>query len=299
MAAWQAAGRMRVGRLNEQGKFVKIRVVVAAFAALGLVGGCAPLTAVERSTAAVTPVEIGVQATPTREARVLVYAPTRPKGVILFSHAASASPDRYQLLFARLNAKGYAVLAPLHVDSRSHPDTGRYTLQTAFGERIADMAAVAQLAGTRFPRLPAAAMGHSYGALLAQMQGGALRYVADARAPAVRAVVSFSSPGNIPGLIQPPAYTTLAVPTLMVTGTADTVPGFVTNWEDHLRAFREAPAGGRYALTLPGGDHYAIIGGDLQRFERAVAATVAFLDAHLLGDEAARRRLAAIGLDRR
>jgi alpha-beta hydrolase superfamily lysophospholipase len=269
-------------------------LMLASGCAMQGAAGVAPLP-----IAAAGPQEITVQATPQRQSTISIYAPARPKGVVLFSHGASGEPGSYPQLHQRLNAAGYAVLAPLHVDSRRHPAVASYNLQTAFEERIADMAAVARLAEERFPGLPVAAMGHSYGALLAQMQGGALKYISDARAPAVKAVVSFSSPGNISGLIQPPAYTTLAVPTLMITGTADTVPGFVADWREHVRPHNDAPAGGRYLMTIPDGDHFIAVARNPAHFQRAADAAIAFLDAFLLGDASARRRLDSAGLERR
>jgi dienelactone hydrolase len=243
---------------------------------------------------AVTPEIITARATETRQVQIQIFAPERPKGVLVFGHGAGGSPDRYLPLFARLNAAGYAVMAPVHVDSLQHPEHARFNLQTAFGERIADVGATARAAAERFRGLPLAAVGHSYGGLLAQMQGGGLRYITDARANQVRAVVSFSSPGIIPGLVQPEmAFRTVAVPSLTITGTADVIPGFVTNWEDHLAAFRGAPAGGRYALVLPSAEHNLIAGGEPENFRGAVDATILFLNAYLLGDTSARRRLDA------
>lgn len=245
--------------------------------------------------------QVAIPATATRQVAVHVAAPARPRGVVLFSHGGGSWPERYGTLFARLNAAGYAVLAPMHVDSVRHPDVSRYTLQTALPERIADARAVATLAAQRWPDLPIAAAGHSYGSLIAQMQGGALPYIPGARTPAVKAVLAFSTPGRIPGLIQPTAFSGLAVPNLTITGSDDRVPGFAAGPEDHLLAFRGAPAGGQYALNLPGGGHDLVGGADAAHFDRAAAAAVAFLDAHLLGRADARRRLASaeLGLERR
>jgi alpha-beta hydrolase superfamily lysophospholipase len=267
-------------------------------ALLVLATGCATRGEAPVNAVALAP-EAVVQATPKRQSTISINASARPKGVVLFSHGGGSDPSKYAELYGRLNAAGYVVLVPLHVDSHRHPDVANYTLQMALGERIADIGAAARLAAERFPDLPVASMGHSYGALLAQMQGGALRYVADARAPAVKAVVSFSSAGSIPGLIQPSAFTTLAVPTLMITGTKDTVPGFVTDWRDHLRSHNDAPVGGRYALTIPNGDHDLVGGREAAHFQRATDAAILFLDAFLLGDGGARQRLDAAGLERR
>lgn len=245
---------------------------------------------------------VAVAATPTRQATMTIYAPTQVKGVILFSHGGSGDHHGYPALFARLNAAGYAIVAPLHVDSRAHPDTARYTIMSAFPERIADLAAAARLAGERYPGRPVAAMGHSYGSLFAQMTGGALAAM-NARIAGVKAVVSFSSPGVIQGLIDPAAsFAQMNVPTLMVTGTADLVPGFVSDPAAHLASHRGAPAGHHYALVLDGADHFlaANRAADPAQFAQALDATVAFLDAWVLDDAAAQRRLERIaGLDRR
>ncbi|HEX9946442.1 MAG TPA: alpha/beta hydrolase [Allosphingosinicella sp.] len=269
--------------------------MLSAVALTLALSACAPGTPPSAvGEVAVTPEIITARATEKRQVQIQVFAPARPKGVLVFGHGAGGSPDRYLPLFARLNAAGYAVMAPVHVDSLQNPEHARYDLQTAFGERIADVGAAARAAAERFPGLPLAAVGHSYGALFAQMQGGALRYITDVRANQVRAVVSFSSPGIIPGLVRPDvAFSTVAVPSLAVTGTADVIPGFVSNWEDHLAAFRGAPAGGRYALVLPGAEHDLIVGGKQENFVRAVDVTILFLNAHLLGDTSARRRLDA------
>jgi len=274
-----------------------------ALALTALLGGCAhqaevPAPATRTKLVAVEVVT--VPATASRQTTITIYSPARPRGALLFSHGASGTHGAYLQLISRLTAAGYAVLAPLHVDSRQHPDRARYTLQTSFMERVADVGAAAKLAQDRYPALPMAAMGHSFGALFAQMQGGALSAFSS-RVPGLKAVVSFSSPGIIRGLVDPAtAFTSIAVPTLMITGTADVVPGFTSDWNDHMASHRGAPAGDRYALVLQGGDHFVAAASNPAHFERAAEAAIAFLDAYVLGERAARRRLAGVGgLERR
>jgi hypothetical protein len=50
----------------------------------------------------------------------------RTRGVILFSHGAASSPNKYPDLVGPWTRVGYDVWAPLHVDSMEHPDTARY-----------------------------------------------------------------------------------------------------------------------------------------------------------------------------
>ena len=138
---------------------MRLAINVALLSALAL-SACAPRTpAAAVGAVAVTPEIITAQATETRQVQIQVFAAARPKGVLVFGHGASGSPDRYLPLFARLNAAGYAVMAPVHVDSPQNPEHARYNLQTAFGERIADVGAAARAAAERFPGLPLAAVG--------------------------------------------------------------------------------------------------------------------------------------------
>lgn len=74
------------------------------------------------------------------------------------------------------------------------------------------------------------------------------------------------------------------------------MPGFVTDWRDHLAVFEGAPGGERLALLVNGADHF-LIGGQGstgQAFDLAARTGLDFLDAHVLGDAAARARLVAL-----
>ena len=48
------------------------------------------------------------------------------KGVILFSHGAASAPWKYEELINYWVAAGYAVYAPLHVDSTDHPQKNSF-----------------------------------------------------------------------------------------------------------------------------------------------------------------------------
>ena len=236
-----------------------------------------------------------------RDLDLTVVRPAAAKGVILFSHAASASPDLYAALFDLWSKAGFMVVAPLHVDSRKHPRVADYTLQTAFPARIADLAAAGGFIASVAPGLPVAAAGHSYGSLGALIRAGALEAMIHGRDPATRAVVSFSTPGLIPGLIGPDAFTQIATPSLMITGDIDLVPGFVSDARAHLAPFETSPAGGRYVWIGKGVDHSfggAIYGAGKDpaqdaALDQAAALSVVFLKATLLDDAPARAALAA------
>jgi hypothetical protein len=236
-----------------------------------------------------------------REVELAVWRPTAAKGVVVFSHAAGATPAAYEGLAKAWTAAGFLVVAPLHVDSLSHPRHADYTLQTAFPLRLEDFAAAAAWSAKAAPGLPRAAAGHSYGSLVAMMQGGALESMIPARDPATKAVVAFSSPGVIPGLIGPAAYAKLDVPLLALTGDKDVVPGFVPDWHDHLRAFETSPTGEKHAWIGAGVDHMyggAILGAgkdpaQTAAFAQAQALSTVFLRATVLAEASARAELAA------
>jgi len=234
-----------------------------------------------------------LQVSPGRATTLAIWEPAQARGVVLFSSGHGAWPERYERLLQTWADAGFVVLAPLHVDSVRYPEREKFSLQQGFGERLADMRATSAYARARWPGLPVAAAGHSLGTLISAVQGGALAGLGPLRDPGVVAVLGYSSPGRIPGLIGPDAYATLAVPLLLVTGDEDLVPGFVTDPADHLYPVQTAPAGDRQAVVLAGGGHNLIGGEPEALFERARQLGTAFLQAELLGDPRARQLLEA------
>jgi len=226
-----------------------------------------------------------------RSTKLFIWRPAMVKGVALLSTGHGSWPERYTRLIDLLTANGFAILAPVHVDSMHYPDRDKFTMQASFGERLADMKATGAYAAKAFPDLPTIAVGHSFGTLISLCLGGALAYIGPFRNPAVKAVLGFSSPGKIPGLIQPTAYASLAVPALIVTGTKDLVPGFVTDPADHLFPIESAPAGGKYGLVVADGEHRLV--DDAAGFARAAPAVSSFVDGYGLDNATARARLKA------
>lgn len=236
-----------------------------------------------------------------RDLDLTVVRPAVVKGVVLFSHAAGGTPQAYAGLFDLWSRAGFMVVAPLHVDSRRHPRVADYTLQTAFPLRIADMAAAGAFAANVAPGAPVAAAGHSYGSLNAMIRGGALEAMIHGRDPSTKAVLAFSSPGVIPGLIGPDAFAALTTPLLMITGDRDVVPGFIPDPRAHLAPFETSPAGGKALWIGNGVDHFfgnAIVGAgkdpaQTAAFDQAAALSVVYLQATLLDDAEAKAALAA------
>lgn len=228
-----------------------------------------------------------------RELRISVFRPGEPaRGVLFLSHGAGGSPDLMRPLIDRLLGGGFAVVAPLHRDSMTYSPDERDDLQTAFGTRIADLQATSTVAERMFPGLPYGAVGYSYGSLTALIGGGALKNMVGARVPAMKAVASFSSPGLIPGVVTDEGLRSVAVPTLMVTGTKDVVPGFIPDPAQHIHYFENEPAGNRYLAVVNGASHEFVYGRE-HGYDAAIDITVNFLKAFVLGDKPALRALNA------
>jgi dienelactone hydrolase len=221
--------------------------------------------------------------------------------LIAFSHGAFASPGRYEAMLRGYAAAGYVVVAPMHRDSEEFPrgdapPSSQAEVWTSRHEDFAialtlpqDVRMVLAEAGILADESVRIAIGHSYGALIAQVAGGASP---DAPTPetttgAVSGVVAWSPPGPMPGLIAPGGWSSLHSPSLTITGTADVLPGFADDWRAHRAAFDNAPAGSASLWVGEGVDHY--FGGVFGRlgapddssrtlFERAMAQSLAFIE---------------------
>jgi alpha-beta hydrolase superfamily lysophospholipase len=243
-------------------------------------------------------------------------APKRP--LILFSHGANSAPGKYDRLLRSWAAQGWVVAAPLHVDSTDHPQAGKIDRTLFTPTRLADMALMADNAkaieaavGARVDAAAIVAAGHSYGGLIAQVLGGAEIQAFGtgapivARDPRVKAIVAFSPPGPVKGLVSAEGWAKIAVPMYLQTGTKDVLPMMAPTWEAHLVAHQSAPPGDQFAFVGTDVDHYFgnIIGrpelqaaDQSQPFAAAVASSVAFLAAILLRDAGARRWLETGGV---
>lgn len=191
--------------------------------------------------------------------------------LIVYSHGAYATYDRYNVLLKEWARNGYVVAAPLHVDSEKHPNRDLYGPTDPLGLRIEDyeiVAAALSVGGSALSGLEnlsfsgeVIAAGHSYGALIAQVAGGARLEAAtgvtlssEARRPL--AVIAISPPGEIPNFVMANGWRQVDRPMLVITGTEDITPDFIPEWEMHLASYEAAPAGLAYALVFDGMDHY-------------------------------------------
>ena len=231
--------------------------------------------------------EIALQVTTERSTQMETWVPDKVKGVVLFSTGHGSWPDKYDAIATAWKAAGFAVIAPVHVDSLHYPDRDKFTREASFGERIADMKAASAYAARIWPGKPVIAAGHSFGTLTALCLGGGLANLGNFRDPTVKAVLGFSSPGRIPGLIGPEAYAGDTLPVMIVTGDQDTVPGLVTDWHDHLLPIQTSPAGNKLAVTFSGAAHELIGHPDDANYASAASVSIAFLKAYGLSDRAA------------
>lgn len=237
---------------------------------------------------------------------ISVFHPEKPGRypLVVFSHGAFAAPGRYAAMLEPLAGAGLIIIAPTHVDSEVFGAANRPPHAMTWTTRNADMGLALQAdvalddrlasLGLAADRTRAVAMGHSYGALIAQLLGGAVAIepegaAVDRRQANIAAVVAWSPPGPLPGLMTADGWRSLTAPTLTLTGTADVLPGFIDDWQAHRASFDHAPQGQRMLWVGEGVDHY--FGGLFGRIrpadpaaqamlDRALATTLAFIERH-------------------
>ncbi len=239
---------------------------------------------------AISATETSLAAPGGRAVPVTIIGPVKPGRypLIAFSHGAFAAPSRYRAMLDPIAAAGYVIVAPMHVDSELMPHGKPPSQQIVWQTRNEDLAlALAATPPNADPRRRAA-MGHSYGALNAQVAAGAVSANPPERPVAPpQALVAWSPPGPFPGLIEASGWSSIATPSLTITGTSDIMPGFIDNWELHRAGYDNTPPGKRWLWVGTGINHY--FGGmfgrekpaspqDKRLFDRAIATTIAFLD---------------------
>ena len=276
---------------------IRSRPVLALAPALLLfAGACTTLPAPAATAAPAAPVTSTATLTAPdgRSVALTIITPADPRGVILFSHGAGNAPQSTTALFARLTAKGFAVLAPTHTDSLDMPKDKRTDILGAFGTRIADMKLAAAHARTAFPDLPVAQLGYSYGTLISVIGAGALGKMVPGSIPGVKAVVMLSSPGPVlPVIAMPGAFDSVTAPTLLVTGDADVVPGFVPDPAKHLVYFEQMPKDGDHTALVVAGATHRFPRGDEPGWDEVMPLVEDFLVSRVLDDKAAKARFDA------
>ena len=223
---------------------------------------------------------------------------------MVFSHGANSSNLDYDLLWQPWAQHGYMVVGPNHIDSgpvEGQRKVGAGQLWTA---RVADTALplsrrgpfdeIAHGLGATVDWTAVCAAGHSFGAVVAQALAGATlmdpgdHAPFDGRARAVSACMAFSPPGPLAGFIPADAWASVSAPSLLQTGDADVLPGFVNDWRLRLVGFSGRPD--RWTIVAKGVDHYfgglicrrkAAPPADVVALQETSSLSVDFLDAYV------------------
>jgi len=206
-----------------------------------------------------------------RKTQVDIWSPG-PAGnypLMLFSHGAFSAPERYDVLLEAIASSGYVVAAPLHIDSEllvtgeqpEHQEvwtTRKQDMLFLTGNTAAIQAKLSDISITN-PEEGFLAAGHSYGALIAQVVAGAVA-IGDSALPEASlrpdAVIAFSPPGPLPGFVDVASWQSVSVPQLVLTGTADILPGFIDDWRDHAIPYEQAQPGNQWLWVGTDVDHY-------------------------------------------
>jgi alpha-beta hydrolase superfamily lysophospholipase len=265
--------------------------IIGAAGALLLLGGCASMSKAALVDPTFVEQSVRLPASKGRELELSVWSPSEPVAAIVFSAGGGGQPRKYERMLRALAQEGFLVVAPRHDDALARGDLSGSGGPDSFARRIEDLAVARGYVKGRHGGLPLVVMGHSFGSLMSSLPVGATTPAGPQRDPSVRALVAFSSPGIIPGLLTPDSYRGLAVPLLMVTGDKDVVEGFVTDWRSHRAMYDASAVPGSALVVVSGADHNLMVEAQEATFQAILAVTVNFIRANALGDAAARARL--------
>lgn len=270
--------------------------MMGALTTLLIVSGCSSMPA--RAPAAVSVAEqvVRLPASKGRELEVRVWAAAKPSALVVFSPGGGGQPRKYERMLRALAQEGFTVIAPVHDDALSRGDLSGSGGPASFAARIEDLAVTRGYAKAAYADLPLVVMGHSFGSMMSSLAVGATTPAGPQRDPDVKALVAFSSPGIISGLLTPETYRSLSAPLLMVTGDKDVVAGFVTDWRVHRTMFEGSSTPGSALVVFRDADHNLIADANDSNFKAVLALTAHFIRAHALDDTTARARLSGLTL---
>jgi predicted dienelactone hydrolase len=234
-----------------------------------------------------------------RDVPVTIYAPQHATGrlpVVVFSHGIGENRDSYAWLGRTLAQHGYLTVHVTHAGTdRAVLERGYRHLYRAVKEpqnwinRPLDVSFVLDRLASRSDAdvHRTAAVGHSAGAFTAfalagmrTVNGGNFR---DAR---VKVAIPMSMP-RLDGVVPPGGYDTIEVPLLNLTGTRDSSIIYRTFPRHRRIPFDQTHAARQYLVTLQGATHNSFVVEDKRR-DAILQLTLAFLDAYLRDDRAAR-----------
>ncbi len=237
--------------------------------------------------------------------------------VILFSHGALSSKDRYVPIADHWASHGYVTIQPTHLDSDSlNYKLGSIDSTALLFSRMHDMkflldhldevAAQTPALSNRLAKDQIVAAGHSFGGEIAlglaglglKRKNGELANLGD---PRVKVVVTYNGVGPLPNTADD--WSTVTVPLFASTGTNDpsnTGSGELRPWRWRMGGYDLTAGKERYGVSIAGADHFygGLIcwentGGKPDPDGLAVtnAMSTAFLATYLNNDAAARSLL--------
>jgi predicted dienelactone hydrolase len=232
---------------------------------------------------------------------VRVYAPAAggPYPVVVFCAGSGGGNDTFAPTSTYLASHGYAVL------HTSYPFNQRKGVgnDELTENRVADIKlaldALGRIEGPKpelkgkFDPKAVGAMGHSSGAYITQLVGGARPVFGgqeqDFRDDRVKAVIQYSGQGSGQQGLTKESWKKLTIPMLTMTGTKDRgATGGGPEWKKE--PFDLSAAGDKYHACYDGGHHGSFSGrfGQKELFAHVQVTTLAFWDAYLRDDKEAK-----------
>lgn len=259
-----------------------------------------------------------------KDVKVKIYYPDGggPFPVIIFSHGAFGSKETYWALGEYWASYGYVSIHPSHDDSRQDSGYRGGLMQVLRDSRlwesrpkdisfvIDSLGQIEKLAPELRGKLDLSRIGvggHSYGAYTAEAIAGATVTIPGESAPRsfadprVKAVVIMSPQGEGEMGLTAHSWDNMRLPTLLLYGSLDFGTQRRTpTWRS--QPFYRSPPGDKYDVELKGATHMTLVGPfrkpghQSMLFQCAKLETVAFWDAYLKGDSAAKAYLASDAL---
>lgn len=223
---------------------------------------------------------------------VKIYEPSDSRGMVVVSHGIGEDRQSYGYLGRALARNGFTAV---HI---THAGTDRATLERGYlhlyratkvkenwVNRPLDVSFVLDKLDAKGP---VAVVGHSAGAFTAfasgGMRGAGGETLSDDR---VSVIVPMSMP-RMDGVVAAGGYDSVTIPTLNITGTCDTSLLYRTFPRHRRIPFEQTQAPGSYLATVKGVTHNSFSNREDRNHDVIAALVVAFLNAHLAGDRAAK-----------
>ncbi len=274
---------------NFRSILIALSIASAALSASTVVAQTAPVAAAADDV-------IRLSASQGRELEVRIWRAKKPSAVIVFSAGGNGQPTYYDKMLRALAKKGFTILAPVHADALARGDLKGSGGFDSFVGRIEDLAITRGYAKSAHADLPMVVMGHSFGSMMSSLAVGTLTPAGPQTDPAVTALITFSSPGIVKGVLSAESFKNVATPVLTITGDKDVVKGFATDWRVHRAVYDNSSRPGSALVIVQNGDHNLIADANHDIFAALVNFTASFIKANASADAKARNRMAKMSI---